>query len=291
MFSKLAHNFRLGLPIMVIALLCAMASIAVVDGSQLALLNQPASMFMVVVGSAADQVYHSVWPLTNFMQRAAQESDILSLIALVATLISLLAVLVHFFKAIRGSGDAVGFVASLLDRIRLVSWRNTPWGIVRDIDTGHPLPFTRIGLLANDGSVIAQTVANSAGRFGFPIPLRQAFMNGYSLEAKKSGHYFPPSRARRSASLANYCGGNLPRIATILPERMDLLLEAKHEPADDNHALHGAVRMAGTVAFWVSMLTVPMAAIVAPNAMTSILIGGLAVSMLTRLGGLGRTAI
>lgn len=150
-----------------------------------------------------------------------------------------------------GSGDA-GALTSYTVRRTLVSLglrqAATAWGTVRDSKNAQPLPLATVRLVSSDGAVMDSCVADQNGRYGFRMAYDEVLSRGYRarLEVRKSG-YYPRSAPREVPLSAGMYAG-----ADLAMDRVRAL------PSATSAHSGPAARIAGTAAFWVGVVAVPM---------------------------------
>lgn len=253
----------------------ALTVATVASGMTLRLLDveRPASAALALMGDGVDEFSLRLAQVEAVLRRLAEESNLLTAIAVGATGISVAAVLMHLWRSIRGSGDAVGFVAHMADRTRLSSASRHPWGTVRDARTGRPLPLARLTLVTREGGVVARTVADLHGRYGFGVSA-DAVAGSASLQAEKDGYHL-------------HHGGIVP-LLTHAVRTADVIMDPARLLSGGEQRWHipGVV---AHVAFWVSVVTVPLAATVAPNPLAFALVAGLTVALFGRVAGFSVT--
>jgi len=270
MFNRLRHNLEIAAPLLMVAVALAVATVA--SGATLRLMDveRPASAALALLGDGVDEFSLRMAQIQAVLQRLAEESDLLTAIAVGATGISVAAVLMHLWRSIRGSGDAVGFISHVADRTRLSAIPVHDWGTVRDARTGHPVPLVRLTLVSSAGRVVARTVADLRGRYGFGMPVH-GVAGGASLQAEKDGYY-------------PHHGGVLPLLANA-DHTADIIMDPAHLLPGGMRSWHIPASL-GHVAFWVSVATVPLAATAAPNPVAVALGAGLAIALIGRIAGL-----
>ena len=271
MFTRWRHNLDMAFPLLAVTV--AMVAAIVASGATLSLLNveRPASAALAVIGDGVDEFSLRTAAVVEPVMRLAQEADTLTLLAIAATAISLLAVLLHLIQSLRSVGDVRGFIAYMFDRIRLVSYGRS-WGTVRDATSGHPVPLARITLAAADGSVIATTVADMAGRYGFGFPHGRIVGSAVTLQISKGGYH-------------DVHHADLFPLLAAATHVLDVPLDAAG-PVVAPHHVSRIGAMLATAAFWLSVATVPLAASVAPNPLSFMLVAGLCATTVGRLCGL-----
>lgn len=267
--NRLRHNLEIAAPLLMVAVALLVATAA--SGATLRLLEveRPASAVLALLGDGVDEFSLRTAQFQAVLRRLAEESDLLTAIAVGATGISVAAVLMHLWRSIRGSGDAAGYIAHMTDRTGLTSAGRHPWGTVRDAGTGRPLPLARLTLISHDGRVVARTVADLRGRYGFGMSAERV-AGGVVVQAEKDGYY-------------PHHGGTVPLLSASAAGRDVIMDAARLLPA---HAAWHMPAVLSHAAFWVSMATVPLAATVAPNPIGVVLIAGLTVALIGRITGL-----
>jgi hypothetical protein len=285
MITRFRHHFSLSVPLFTVGILSFIGFFGIRTLVHVAAAEQVTPMEFAL-GEGIDVASARLAAVGAFLPRLAQEAGPLTAIAVVATGISLIAVIVHIMKMIRGFGDMKRFTAYLFSRIKLVSWdsHDTTWGMVKDIQTGEALPFTQVHLMDGDHTILASTIADARGEYRFRPALSRAFSAGFRLQAVKDAYYFPPSKRKSVATLAHYHGGPLPTVVSAMPPQLDILMDsAGGQRSSSSSAAGKALQSAGTAAFWVSMALVPLALTVNAGPLAAALVAGLAVSTAGRI--------
>jgi hypothetical protein len=285
MITRFRHHFSLSVPLFTFGALFFVGLFGIRTLVHVVAAEQVTPMEFAL-GEGIDVASARLAVVGAFLPRLAQEAGTLTMVAIVATGISLIAVVVHIMKMVRGFGDIRRFTAYLVSRIKLVSWnsRDKTWGMVKDIETGEALPFTQVHLMDGDHTILASTIADARGEYRFRPALSRAFSAGFRLQAIKDGYYFPPSKRKSIATLVHYHGGPLPTVVSAVPSQLDILMDsAGGQRSSSLSVADRALQSAGTVAFLASVALVPLALTVSTGPLTAALVAGLAVSTAGRI--------
>jgi len=187
----LGHNFKIALPLIIAFVAVPALLLAAQSLWQIATLTTAPGTAAAVIGDGVDSFAYLMAPLTGaFLQAITDNGGILTIIALVATAMSVVEAVRRLMIALRGPGDAGRLMAYGASRSRAVLAANPahPWGTVRDSVAGHPLAMARVTLVNAHGSVLASTIADVRGRYGFTVAA-DGLPGGCALSVRKSGYY------------------------------------------------------------------------------------------------------
>lgn len=263
MLQHLKHHFRLGVPL--IAFTAAVVFALSVGGLIVELASAPeapSSRTVQILGDGLDEF--STMMSASLGALAAdfdQYGFLITAIALCATAITVASSVRRLSRWVQGPSDIGALTQHILERGRKtigVSAVPVSWGVVHDAQTGHPLPLATVQLLDDRGSVLASSVADTAGRYGFLAHLNasDALRASTRFHVRKDGYYF----AHRIVAVTT----GLTRTYFDIPLQ-------KLRPAGDvtaTEATHGsvvAVHAVEHVAFWSALVSVPVSYASSPS--------------------------
>jgi hypothetical protein len=245
MDGLLGHNFKIALPFVVAFIAVPAILLAAQSLWQIATLNTVPGTAGAIIGDGVDSFAYLAAPLTGtLLQAIIDNGGILTIIALVATAMSVVEAVRRLFIALRGPGDAAGLVAYGASRGRRIISANLihAWGTVRDSVTGDALALARISLMDSAGRPLASTVADLCGQYGFASTADEIPV-GCSLSVRKSGYYGVMDHR--------------PVLSSAGRHGLDVPLHPMRSRARRNHALW---RVPAHLAFIGGALTVPLVA-------------------------------
>lgn len=144
------------------------------------------------------------------------------------------------------------------------------WGSVLRVDTCEPIACASVHLVDSVGRVLESALTGSRGRYGFRVTLTDAAQQGMhvSLQVQKDGHYF--SSKRVSLQAREYRGGIIPVLAGLYDARLDIPLVAHIDlrRSKPSHRTHHVVARLGMA---IGLVTVPLALVVAPSALSMLI--------------------
>ncbi len=202
-----------------------------------------------------------------------------TLIALVATAITVVSAVKQLSRWVHGPGDIGALMRHIIARARRATGMSSApiaWGVVHDAKSGHPLSLARVSLLDARGSIIASAIADTAGRYGFHAPAQYARAVA-GMQVHKDGYFMPR--------------GAFAVLAATMPINLNVPME---KLTTDNLPLAtqtGVIAgFAQSIAFWSGMIAVPVAYALAPSRAGILLIVLFACAAIVRAAGSGSHA-
>ncbi len=273
MFPRLRHNLTLALPLLGLAVVIVFAGAlgsVVVEVAHAPI--SPSSSTLAVIGDGLDEfMVRTHDALARFLLWATGNIDWLSSLAVFSTITTLIVALQNVRELIGGPRDSVAVVKHVAQRsARAVGIGATPvaWGVVRDDQTGHPLAFARIHLIDGVGRIVATSIADSAGVYGYALSPHVTARHYHiaAVLAEKDGYHTPM--------------GSIPTGSTLADAPLPISMTSLRAGGASNAG--GVRRFVGGVAFWTALATIPVVATVAPASVSASMIGAFAVSLIIR---------
>lgn len=270
--NRFFHMFRLAAPLLAGIQIIALAVIVIPTASSLMHAERSGNVRTATLGDGVDELAVRLAPMVSVFKKSTSGFGPLFAIAVASLLISSVALGTYVRRIVGGFSDAGALIRHVGNRIRYTrkNARHHIWGVVRDAQSARVLPCAKVLLTTADGTRnIAHTIADVSGRYGFGISPEQAAHAGLRILASKSGYYFP---SRKQS--AGYEGVYMDRAGFDTEDDLHGLLTG-----DFGTALSG-------VAFWASVITVPLVAMTLPHTLGILFGGSLAVTAVARIAGL-----
>lgn len=233
------------------------------------------------LGEGVDEFHLRVGAIgAQLLPRFSDAQQWIASVAVIATAISVVAAVRQLMKWIHGPGDAVALTQHAARRaadVAGVSATRVRWGVVYDAETHAPLPLARVHILDARGSVIARTIADTHGSYGFRISSDDILFHGGvgGVLAHKSGYH-------HDALLHPQTAGTVVRNSDI---PMTRFASVHNQPSGDERIV---TRMIRSAAFWSGVLTVPMVYVASPSLIGAVLVALFGFSAIVRAVGTKR---
>lgn len=273
MLELLRHQFRLALPLLMIGIFGVFMVSSVSIFIELAGIPvHPSSPVLAVIGDGLDEfMARSHGMLTGLSSWAFRNIDWLSSVAISSTIATLIVSLQDTRELIGGPRDGLAMVKHVAQRsARAVGIGATPvaWGAVRDDQTDNPLAFARVHLIDEAGRIVATSVADSVGVYGYALSPHVAGRHYHiaGVLAEKDGYHTPM--------------GSIPTGSTLADAPLPISMTSLRAGGASNAG--GVRRFVGGVAFWTALATIPVIATVAPASVSAPMLGAFAVSLIIR---------
>ncbi|HTP56941.1 MAG TPA: carboxypeptidase-like regulatory domain-containing protein, partial [Candidatus Paceibacterota bacterium] len=189
------HNFKIALPLIIAFLAVPALLLAAQSLWQIATLTTVPGTTGAFIGDGIDSFAYLMAPLTGtLLQAITDNGGILTIIALVATAMSVVEAVRRLLIALRGPGDSGRLMAYGASRSRALLVANPvhPWGTVRDATSGDALALARVTLVNAHGRPLASAITDARGWYGFTLAA-DALPGGHALSVTKSGYYGVPN--------------------------------------------------------------------------------------------------
>ncbi|TSC90893.1 MAG: glycoside hydrolase [Parcubacteria group bacterium Licking1014_17] len=171
-----------------------------------------------------------------------------------------------------------GFLAYLLDNFLIlfgIRKRRGHWGIVYNSVTKEPLPFIRVQVISKDMRVLESRVTDRQGRYGFlvsPETIMGSFLE-CKLNVEGKDFVFPSAKTPDNSDqilYQNIYHGEMVKIEPGKPVMFDIPIDPVGEAKKkiwsvSNMKLSRGMIILADVAFWVSLVILPLIFIIHPT--------------------------
>lgn len=276
MLQYLKHQFRLVRPLIaffaavVFVLSLGRLLVEVVIGPRTSSLRLAQTLgdgldeFSMLMGASVGALFAGI----------AQYAVWVAMIAFIATAITVMSAVRQLSHWVHGPSDIGALVRRGIARARHCVGISSPlvvWGVVHDAHSGHPLPLATVSLLDGYGSIIASSVADTAGRYGFHAPVQYAHAVA-GLLVHKDGYFF-------SKKVFPVPDGNPSAYADIPMERLHGISEKPQIVL---------ARYGENLAFWSGVVALPIAYLSASSAGATLLAALFGCAAIVRAVGAGK---
>ncbi|MFH1769262.1 MAG: hypothetical protein ABH833_01190 [Parcubacteria group bacterium] len=208
---------------------------------------------------------------TNASRKVSETSDEISIASVPFVIASSLMSSANLLFSGVGILQYLRYVIGMIAVILGIKKRAKPWGTVFNSKTMQPLPFTSVQLLNKDKRVIETRVTDKDGRYGF-ILNPESFETDtpeVMINVNRKGFVFPSNRPQMPQGLTlyrNIYAGGLIRFTKESTVNYDIPIDPLEEGQKEARSLAGPLRMfihnsfvkIVNIAFWISLVFVPL---------------------------------